>query len=100
MQGVVIDSANIITYNEQPYSFKPNTGSYVLAKDYKNNKFSITANYKDSILTSITVMNDNGETYVLQTGGSVSKKNDFLLLFENKNSSTHKSIKCILFMYI
>lgn len=74
MQGIVIDYTNIITYNDQPYSFKPNTGSYILAKDYKNNKFSILANYRDNILISLTVLNDNGEMYVLLTEGNVSKK--------------------------
>ncbi|VVC28237.1 Vitellinogen, open beta-sheet,von Willebrand factor, type D domain,Lipid transport protein, N- [Cinara cedri] len=69
-QGVIMDSTNIITYNGKYYSFTPNTGTYILAKDNMNDKFSILANYNDNVLTSISVLNDHGETYVLQPGGS------------------------------
>lgn len=70
--AVIIDSTYIITYNGKPYNFKPYTASYILAKDFVNNKFSIFANYKDNVLTSISVLSDNDETYSLLPGGSVS----------------------------
>lgn len=73
MQGVIIDFTNIITYNGLPYSFKPGTGSYVLARDFTNDKFSILGNYKDDILTSMSMLSgDNGVVYELLPGGKVS----------------------------
>lgn len=71
--GVIIASTYIITYNGNPYNFKPNTGCYVLAKDIVNNRFSVLANYEDNVLISISVLSDSDETYSLLSGGSVSK---------------------------
>lgn len=73
-QGVLINSNNLITYNGQPYSFMPNTGSYLLAKDLTNNKFSVLANYEDNVLKSISMIIDNDQTYMLMAGGKVSKE--------------------------
>lgn len=71
---MIIDSANVITYNGLPYSFKPGTGSYVLARDFANDKFSILGNYNDDALTSISVSSGgNNDVYDLLSGGRVSK---------------------------
>lgn len=72
-KGTIIASNNIITFNKQPYSITPDTGSYILANDFKNNKFSILANYKENILASISLSSYNSDTYELHPGGSVSK---------------------------
>lgn len=71
-QGVIINSSYIITYNNNDYSFEPRTATYILAKDNKNNKFSILAKYDNNVLTSISVLIDQVETYELQSGGTVS----------------------------
>jgi len=71
-QGVIVDFNNIMTYNDQFYTIMPKTGSYILAKDFVNGKFSILANYDDNILSSISVSTDNGNTYELLSGGTVS----------------------------
>lgn len=70
-QGCLIDSKNVITYNNQPYSFELGTGYYVLTKDYVNTKFSVLANYENNNLISIIVLT-NDETYELQLDGDVS----------------------------
>lgn len=62
----------MITFNGNYYSFKPNTASYILAKDNKNNKFSILANYDNNVLISISMLTDQNETYLLRSGGTVS----------------------------
>lgn len=51
----------------------PYTGSYILANDFKNNKFSILANYEENVLTSISLSSYNSETYELHFGGRVRK---------------------------
>lgn len=69
-----MDSTNIITFNNQYYSFNPSTATYILAKENKNNKFSIFANYNNNILTSILVSINKDESYELNSGGTVSSK--------------------------
>ncbi|XP_060861024.1 apolipophorins isoform X2 [Metopolophium dirhodum] len=93
VQSVIIDSINIITYNDEPYSFMPNTGYYTLAEDYVNNKFTILAGYKNNILTKISISIYNGEKYVLVSGGSITvngKNADFPLI--NDNLKTWKDV--------
>jgi len=73
-QGVIISSTYIITYNNQVYSFMPYNGCYILVEDFVNNKFSILAYYNNNVLTKLSVSTNNGEKYVIFSGGSVSKK--------------------------
>lgn len=85
-QSVIIHSIYIITYNSEAYSFMPYTGCYTLAEDFVNNKFSILADYKNNVLTKLSVSTYNGEKYVLFSGGRVTVNDrdvDFPLINDN-----------------
>lgn len=71
--GILVDGAHFFTFDKRHYTFK-GTCSYVLAQDYKDSNFSLSADLDSGKLKALT-LNSGKDSLVMLADGTVSRLN-------------------------